>query len=95
MLHKWNCDTDGNSATARIVLFDFKKAFDLIDHHILIQKLVSYEIPNSIVNWIIDFLLNRKQRVKLCQNCVSEWDSGPGGRPARNKIGPLTIFSHD
>ena len=72
MLHKWNCDTDGNSATVRIVLFDFKKAFDLIDHDILIQKLVSFEIPNNVVNWIIDFLLNRKQRVKLCQDCVSE-----------------------
>ena len=77
MLHKWNCDTDGNSATVRIVLFDFKKAFDLIDHDILIQKLVSYEIPNNVVNWIIDFLLNRKQRVKLCQDCVSEWGSVP------------------
>jgi hypothetical protein len=77
MLPKWNCDTDGNSATVRIVLFDFKKAFDLIDHDILIQKLVLYELPNNVVNWITDFLLNRKQRVKLCQDCVPEWGSVP------------------
>jgi hypothetical protein len=50
-----NGDTDGNSATVRIVLFDFKKAFDLIDHHILIDKLVPYEIPNNVGNWIIDY----------------------------------------
>lgn len=46
MSHKWNSDTDGNSATVTIV-FDFKKVFDLFDHHILIQKLVSYKIPES------------------------------------------------
>ena len=50
MLHSWNSATDGNDATARIVLFDFKKAFDLIDHYTLVQKLLTYEIPNSIVN---------------------------------------------
>ena len=88
MLHKWNCDTDGNSETVRIVLFDFIKAFDLIDHDILIQKLVSYEIPNNVVNWIIDFLLNRKQRVKLCQDCVSEWGSVPAGVPQGTKLSP-------
>ena len=69
MLHKWNCDTgvvimqhSGDS------FIRFQKAFNLIDHHILIQKLVSYEIPSNFVNQIIDFLLNRKQRVKRSQN---------------------------
>ena len=33
MIHKWNEATDGTGATVRVVLFDFKKAFDLIDHH--------------------------------------------------------------
>ena len=32
MLHIWNKQTDGNGSAVRIVLFDFKKAFDLIDH---------------------------------------------------------------
>ena len=41
MLHSWNSSTDGNGATTRVVLFDFKKAFDLIDHHILIAKLTT------------------------------------------------------
>ena len=86
MLHKWNPDTDGNSATVKIV-FEFKKAFDLIDHHILIQKLVSYEIPNNVINWIIDFLLNRKQRVKLSQDCFSEWGLVPAGVRQGTKLG--------
>ena len=38
-LHSWNNATDAwNGATARIVLFDFKKAFDLIDHYTLFRS---------------------------------------------------------
>ena len=88
MLHKWNSDTDGNSATVRIVLFDFKKAFDFIDLDILIQKLVCYEIPRNVINRIVDFMLNRKQRVKLSQDCVSEWGWVPAGVPQGTKLGP-------
>ena len=38
MLHSWLESTDGNGATTRAVLFDFRKAFDLIDHHVLAQS---------------------------------------------------------
>ena len=66
MLHDWSKGTDGNSATIRTVLFDCLKAFDVIDHYsILIRKLCMLDVPNSIVNWIIDFLSNRSQRIKL------------------------------
>lgn len=58
MLQQWNGATDGNGASARILLFDFKKAFDLVDHSILMQKFISYDIPKSIINWILDFLFN-------------------------------------
>ncbi|XP_068738469.1 uncharacterized protein [Montipora capricornis] len=34
MLDAWYRGTDGNGAIARVVLFDFKKVFDLIDQHI-------------------------------------------------------------
>ena len=34
MLHSWLESTDGNGATTRAVLFDFRKTFDLIDHHV-------------------------------------------------------------
>lgn len=35
MLHNWSKETDGNGATVRAILFDFKKAFNHIDHGIL------------------------------------------------------------
>ena len=65
MLHSWLAGTDGNRATARVILYDFKKAFDLVDHHILIEKLSTYNIHQHAKHWIISFLTNRKQRVKI------------------------------
>ena len=88
MLHTWNKHTDGNSSTVRVVMFDFKKAFDLIDHRILAEKLLQYEIPTGILHWIIDLLTNRKQRVKLAQDCHSEWGSVAAGVPQGTKLGP-------
>ena len=46
MFHKWNRSTDGNGGTTRVTLFDFRKAFYLIDHHLLIQKLKTYDLPS-------------------------------------------------
>ena len=81
MLHSWLESADGNGATTRAVLFDFPKAFDLIDHHVLSQKLSTYDFPESIMCWILDFLTNRRQRVKLSCDCVSEWRAVPAGVP--------------
>ena len=60
MLHTWNKDTDGNGSTTRVMTFDFRKAFDLIDHNILSEKFTKYNIPRSVMLWILDFLTDRK-----------------------------------
>ena len=79
MLDAWYRGTDGNGAIARVVLFDFKKAFDLIDHHILCEKLLHYDLPSWVIHWIKSFLTYRQQRVKLSQDCFSEWGAIPPG----------------
>ena len=71
MIHKWLEATDGNGASVRVLLFDYRKAFDLIDHKSLVNKLKQVNIPNSVINWVIDFLSGRSQRVKLGKDCVS------------------------
>ena len=88
MTHSWIKSTDGNGATVRAVLFDFKKAFDLIDHRILVSKLRVYDIPEAVLSWITDFLTDRKQRVKLSSDCFSEWGAVPAGVPQGTKLGP-------
>ena len=88
MIHTWNKQTNGNRSAVRVVLFDFKKAFDLIDHSILVEKLMTFDIPHGIIKWIVDFLIDRKQRVKLSQDCFSERGAVPAGVPQGTKLGP-------
>ena len=58
--HSWSLGTDGNGATVRTLLLDYRKAFDLIDHSILVRRLRNQcKLPASIFNWIIDFLSDR------------------------------------
>ena len=45
----------------RCLTVDFSKAFDTIDHAVLLSKLCSLLVPGSVINWIIDFLTGRQQ----------------------------------
>ena len=53
MLHNWSKETDNNGVTVRAILFDYEKAFDLIDHRILLEKLCRLNLLTRIINWII------------------------------------------
>ena len=44
MVHKWLQATDGIGAAVRVVLFDYRKAFDLIDHNLLVNKILDLPI---------------------------------------------------
>jgi len=46
------------------VFVDFAKAFDHVDHNILVTKLVAMGLPDVIVRWMCAFLRDRRQRVK-------------------------------
>ena len=48
-----------------MVFLDFKRAFETINQEILFQKLKSYGICGSAMQWITDYLIDRKQKVKL------------------------------
>ena len=58
-----------------------KRIFDLVDYKLLMAKLFNYDINPCIINWIRNFLSNRNQRVKLAEDCFSEWSHTPSGVP--------------
>ena len=88
LLHQCYTSTDASKQYARILLLDFSKAFDLINHDILLQKLASFGLPNILMKWIASFLTERTQQVKLC-NTQSDWNYIHGGVPQGTKLGPV------
>ena len=41
----------------RCMMIDFAKAFDTVDHAIVLRKMNALNMPASIKNWIINFLI--------------------------------------
>ena len=52
-----------------VILLDFARAFDRVQHHILIRKFNSLGITGSVTDWLADFLYDRTQRVVYGMVC--------------------------
>ena len=48
MVHNWNTATESTGAAVRVVFFDYRKAFDFIDHTLLVCKAFNLPIPKSV-----------------------------------------------
>ena len=88
LIHQWLAATETPQTVVRSCMIDFSKAFDRIDHNILIHKLRILNVPLILLNWCANFLQNRQQRVKL-NNSVSSWKLIHAGVPQGTKLGPL------
>ena len=55
-----------------LLLLDLRKAFDLINRNLLIEKLACYHLTESSLEWFRYYLNNRKQFVKLNNHSSSE-----------------------
>ena len=64
MVHTWLLTTEERKAS-HVVLLDYRKAFDHVDHTVLVTKCKSYNLPNFIIRWLSAFLFDRSQRVRL------------------------------
>ena len=70
------------------IFCDLSKAFDVINHKILIQKMNHYGIRGIAEKWIISYLSNMKQYVEI-ENCTSKTLNIECGVPQGSILGPL------
>ena len=82
---------DKKSNCVRVFSFDFTKAFDTVLHRIVCNKVKDLEINPYVINWLIDFLSNRKQRVAVDGN-ITEFLDINRGVPQGTVLGPV-LFS--
>ena len=74
-----------------VIYLDFQKAFDKVPHQRLILKLKSHGMGNSIINWIEQWLTDRRQRVVIrgrisSKNLLVQRTSGFAKPLVRNEI---------
>ena len=47
----------------KAIFFDLRKAFDVVNHDILLKKQIYYKFDARLMNWIKSYLSNRKQHI--------------------------------
>ena len=74
-----------------VVYLDFAKAFDKVDHEILLKKVEQFGIKGKILEWIRSFLQNRFQQV-LVDGALSRKEKVISGVPQGTVLGPVLFL---
>ena len=73
------------------VFIDLAKAFDTVDHKILLSKLNHYGIRGTVNNWFASYLENRHQFVKIGDS-ISAYAQIKCGVPQGSVLGPVLFL---
>ena len=78
------------------IFLDLKKAFETVNHTILLQKLAMIGVSDSVLSWFQSYLTERKQCVKY-KDCYSDYKVLSCSVPQGSNLGPILflIFVND
>jgi len=54
-----------SNSFVRCLTIDFSKAFDAVNHEVLLQKVSTLHLPDNIHNWLVSFITDRQQKCKV------------------------------
>ena len=78
ILHKLYDHLDMPKSYARVLLIDFSSAFNAMQPHLLVEKLLAMSVNPVLIRWIFSFLTDRPQQVRVGQALSSFFTTNTG-----------------
>ena len=90
MVHKWALTIDKGLVNG-VVLLDLRKAFDLVNHAVLLEKMAIYGCSQQLMQWFTSYLSKRQQIVQF-KGKLSHQAEIQTGVPQGSILGPLLFI---